>query len=267
VARRAAMELVPGAVVNCGFGFPDVLGSVTAQENVSDLITLTTEPGAIGGEPASGLNFGAAYNADAFVEHQAQFDWYDGGGIDVAYLGLGQADRHGNVNVSLFDGRAVGIGGFVNISQGTKTIVYCGAFTAGGLKIATGDGQLHIVTEGKHRKFIDAVEQISFSGSYATKFGQRVMYVTERAVFELREGQMTLVEIAPGVDLERDVLAQMDFVPTVVDPLPTMPVGIFHELWGELRSLMATKPPAVKVPGAARVDSVVLDPAGDGIGH
>lgn len=258
------MELVPGAVVNCGFGFPDVLGSVTAQEGVSDLITLTTEPGAIGGEPAAGLNFGAAYHADAFVEHHAQFDWYDGGGIDLAFLGLRQADEHGNVNVSLFDGRAVGIGGFVNISQGTKTVIYCGAFTAGGLKIATGDGQLRIVTEGEHHKFIDMVEQISFSGAYATEFGQRVLYITERAVFELRDGRMVLVEIAPGVDLERDVLAHVDFVPAVLDPLPAMPTGIFHELWGDLRSLMAAKPPAVKTPGGARVSSVGLDSVGDG---
>jgi propionate CoA-transferase len=241
VGRRAAMELAPWAVVNCGVGFPDIIGSVTAQEDAADLVTLTTEPGAIGGEPATGMNFGAAYNADAFVEHPAQFDWYDGGGIDVAFLGLGQADRHGNVNVSRFGGRAVGIGGFVNISQGAKTIVYCGAFTAGGLKVATGDGQLRVLTEGKHRKFVDAVEQISFSGAYATKFGQRVVYVTERAVFELHDCRLTLIEIAPGVELERDVLAEMEFTPAIAEPLAPMPVEIFHERWGKLRSIMLAK--------------------------
>ena len=249
VGRRAAMELIPRAVVNCGVGFPDIIGSVTAQEDAAELVTLTTEPGAIGGEPATGLNFGAAYNADAFVEHPAQFDWYDGGGIDVAFLGLGQADRHGNVNVSRFGGRAVGIGGFVNISQGAKTIVYCGAFTAGGLKVATGDGQLRILTEGKHHKFVDTVEQISFSGPYATKLGQRVVYVTERAVFELREGGLTLIEIAPGVELERDVLAQMDFTPAIAEPLQPIPVEIFYERWGKLRSLILAKDTTAAVGG------------------
>lgn len=238
VARRAAMELSPGAVVNTGFGYPDGIGSVAAQEGVSDLVTLTTEVGAIGGAPGADFHFGTSYNADALIEHQATFDWYDGGGIDIAFLGLAQTDRYGNVNVSRFSGRAVGIGGFVNISQGTKRIVYCGAFTAGGLKVETGNGELHIITEGAHKKFLGHVEEITFSGTEAATRGQSVLYVTERAVFELRDGTMTLIELAPGVDLERDVLAQMEFAPVVLDDLPTMDPALFWPEWGCLRSVI-----------------------------
>jgi propionate CoA-transferase len=244
VCRRAAMELIPGAVVNLGYGVPDGIGSVAAQEDVADLLTLTTEVGAIGGEPGSGLNFGTSSNAEAFIDHQAMFDWYDGRGIDLAFLGLAQVDKEGNVNVSRFSGRAVGIGGFVNVSNGTKAVVYCGSFTAGGLKVATGDGELHVVQEGKSRKFLEHVEEISFSGPYAASSGQRVLYVTERAVFELRDGRMTLIEIAPGVDLERDVLGQMDFAPVIAEDLALMPAEIFCERWGKLRAIAESHAPA-----------------------
>lgn len=238
VARRAAMELVAGAVVNTGFGYPDGIGSVAAQEDVAGLVTLTTEVGAIGGEPGVDLNFGTSFNADALIEHHATFDWYDGGGIDIAFLGLAQTDQYGNVNVSRFNGRAVGIGGFVNITQGSPTIVYCGAFTAGGLQVETGDGEMRVVQEGKHQKFLDRVEQITFSGAHAIERGQRVLYVTERAVFELSEEGMTLIEIAPGIDLELEVLAQMGFNPKVADEVALMPSGIFNPRWGGLRSIV-----------------------------
>ena len=244
VCRRAAMELTPGAVVNLGYGIPDGIGSVAAQEDVAGLFTLTTEVGAIGGEPGSGLDFGTSSNAEAFIEHQATFDWYDGRGLDIAFLGLAQADKDGNVNVSRFSGRAVGIGGFVNVANGTKAVVYCGSFTAGGLKVATGDGELHVVQEGRQKKFLEHVEEISFSGPYAARSGQRVLYVTERAVFELRDGHMTLVEIAPGVDLERDVLGQMEFAPVVAADLALMPAEIFCERWGMLRAIVEGRTPA-----------------------
>ena len=243
VCRRAAMELMPGAVVNLGYGIPDGIGSVAAQEDVGELFTLTTEVGAIGGEPGSGLDFGTSSNAEAFIEHQATFDWYDGRGLDLAFLGLAQADKEGNVNVSRFSGRAVGIGGFINVANGTKAVVYCGSFTAGGLKVATGDGELHVVQEGKQKKFLEHVEEISFSGPYAAGSGQRVLYVTERAVFELRDGNMTLVEIAPGVDLERDVLGQMNFAPVVAADLALMPSEIFCERWGKLRAIVESRAP------------------------
>ena len=239
------MELMPGAVVNLGYGIPDGIGSVAAQEDVGELFTLTTEVGAIGGWPGSGLDFGTSTNAEAFIEHQATFDWYDGRGLDLAFLGLAQADKEGNVNVSRFSGRAVGIGGFINVANGTKAVVYCGSFTAGGLKVATGDGELRVVQEGKQKKFLEHVEEISFSGPYAAGSGQRVLYVTERAVFELRDGNMTLVEIAPGVDLERDVLGQMEFAPAVAADLALMPTEIFCEHWGKLRAIVEGRTPAV----------------------
>lgn len=249
VVRRAAMELVPQAVVNLGVGYPDAMGGVAAEEGVADMVTLTTETGAVGGQPAADLFFGTSRNAGAILEQHAMFDWYDGGGLDIAFLGLAQTDEHGNVNVSRFSGKDVGPGGFINITQATQTIVYCGSFTAGGLEVEIDDGRLRVVKEGKYKKFLESVEQITFSGAEAVRRGQRVLYVTERAVLELREGRMTLIEIAPGVDLERDVLGQMDFAPVLAEPLGLMPGHIFHTGWGKLRSIMTAK--AAEQPSAA----------------
>ncbi|MGO9900321.1 MAG: acyl CoA:acetate/3-ketoacid CoA transferase [Solirubrobacteraceae bacterium] len=253
VVRRAAMELVPGAVVNLGTGYPDAMGGVAAEEGVSDLLTLTTEVGTVGGMPGAHLLFGTSCNPEAFVEEAAMFDWYDGGGLDLAFLGLAQTDQYGNVNVSRFSGRDVGPGGFINITQSTKTVIYCGSFTAGGLEVSTGDGRLRVLKEGRYKKFLRSVQQITFSGAEAARRGQRILYVTERAVFELRDGQMTLIEIAPGVDLERDVLAQMEFAPVVAQTLELMPDHIFYEKWGKLRSIMAAnrQRPAVRSPRPA----------------
>ena len=241
IARRAAMELEPRSIVNLGIGIPSDIAAVAAEENASDLITLTTECGGIGGIPASKPNFGHSYNAEAYVEHHAQFDFYDGGGIDIAFLGLAQTDKDGNVNVSRFLRRLVGCGGFINISQNSKKIIFTGAFTANGLVVDVKDGQLSIVQEGKGKKFLDQVEQITFSGKYAQQIKQQVLYVTERAVFILEEGQMTLIEIAPGIDLERDVLAQMDFKPRISPDLKTMPSAIFQPVWGKLKQTIEAK--------------------------
>ena len=238
------MELVPGAVVNLGVGYPDAMGGLAAEEGVDEMVTLTTEPGAVGGQPGADLFFGTSRNAQALIEQAAMFDWYDGGGLDMAFLGLAQTDQHGNVNVSRFSGRDVGPGGFINITQATKTVVYCGSFTAGGLEVATGDGRLQVTREGKFKKFVSAVEQITFSGAEATRRGQRILYVTERAVFELHEGRMTLTELAPGIDLERDVLAQMEFTPVLAEPLAPMPGHLFYQKWGKLRSIITAAAPA-----------------------
>jgi propionate CoA-transferase len=233
IARRAAMEVTPGAITNLGIGIPAGIPTVAAEEGVSDLLTLSIESGVNGGIPAQLGDFGLAYNAESIIEQSFQFDFYDGGGLDASFLGLAQTDSHGNVNVSKFNGRPVGCGGFINITRSTKKLVFCGSFTAGGLDVKVGEGKLTIVQEGKARKFIDQVEQVTFNGADAAHRQQQVVFVTERAVFHLREDGLELTEIAPGVDLERDVLAHMAFKPIIRD-LKTMDPGIFSERWGGL---------------------------------
>lgn len=241
IARRAAMELVPDAVVNLGVGIPSDVAAIGAEEKVAEMMTFTTEAGGIGGVPASLPHFGQSYNGEAVIGHANQFDFYDGGGLDVAFLGLAQVDEVGNVNVSKFKGRAMGPGGFINVSQGSKKVVYCGTFTAGGLEVAIEEGKLNIVQEGKGKKFIKQVEQITFSGKYAAKNNKPVVYVTERAVFTLENGQVTLTEIAPGIDLEKDVLALMDFKPVISPDLKQMPGEIFQTKWGQLKQIIEAK--------------------------
>lgn len=227
IARRCAFEITPYSVVNLGIGVPDGVASIAVEEGFDEYITLSIESGAVGGVPAPGVLIGGSTNADSFIDQPYQFDFYDGGGVDATFLGLAQADVKGNINVSKFNNRAVGCGGFINISQNAKKVVFCGTFTASGLTVAVEDGKLKIIQEGKHKKFVSEVEQITFSGDYAKDIGQDVLYVTERAVLKLTKQGLMLTEIAPGVDLQKDILDQMDFKPLIAPDLKLMDRRIF----------------------------------------
>jgi acyl CoA:acetate/3-ketoacid CoA transferase len=227
VARRALQEIRDGDIVNLGVGIADGIAAVAAEEDMSDRFSLTIEQGIVGGVPAQGVIFGVSTNPTAILDQPSQFDFYDGGGLDVCFLGFAQIDVEGNVNVSKFGGRIIGTGGFVNISQNAKTVVFCGTFTAGGLRTSVENGSLRIEEEGRSRKFVPAVEQITFSAREARRRGQRVVYITERAVFELGDDGLELTELAPGADLQRDVVDRMDKV-RVSRHLVPMDSRIFH---------------------------------------
>jgi propionate CoA-transferase len=228
IARRALMELADGDVVNLGIGMPEGVAAVAAEEGLLDRFTLTAEAGVIGGMPAGGLDFGVTVNPDAVIDQPYQFDFYDGGGLDVAVLGLAQADRHGNLNVSKFGRKLAGAGGFINISQSARKVVFVGTFTAGSLEVAIGEGVLAILREGDAHKFVRDVEQRTYSGAVALERGQEALFVTERCVFRLVPGGLELIEVAPGIDIERDILLRMDFAPLIAPDLRAMDSRLFY---------------------------------------
>lgn len=229
IGRRAAMEIKAGNIINLGIGMATEVANVAMEENVYEKFTLTVESGVTGGVPLSGLDFGVGINYESLIDQPYQFDFYQGGGLDLGFLGMAQVDEKGNVNVSKFGGRFAGCGGFIDIAQNAKKVVFCGTLTTKGLQVEVGDGRLKILQDGSIKKFVKNVEHITFSGEYARKLGKEVLYITERAVFRLSKNGLVLEEIAPGVDLERDILGKMDFSPTVSSELEVMDEKIFKK--------------------------------------
>jgi propionate CoA-transferase len=228
ICRRACLELYPDAVVNIGVGIGAGVGSVASYEGILDKIMFTLELGTFGGQPTPLSDFGASYNAEAYVSQPTMFDFYHGGGLDVTFLGTAQVDKDGNVNVSKFGGRAAGQGGFIDISQTARKVVFVTYFKAKGLKTTVADGRICIDEEGQVPKFVDKAEQITFNGKLAAaQEGKEVYYVTERGVFKLTKDGVALIEIAPGIDLEKDILAQMGFQPIIAADLKIMDERIF----------------------------------------
>ncbi len=215
IAARAAQELAPGMLVNVGFGIADAVPLVAEASGFGASVTFSLEQGAMGGIPASGDDFGLMWNPTAILDAPAVFDLYDGGGLDLALVSFAQVDQRGNVNVSYFGGRLVGPGGFMNITRGARAVVFCGTMTTGDLRVDIGDGRLVIVNEGAVRKFVSRCDQITFSAEEARLRGQRVLYVTERGVFTLGRDGIELVEVARGLDAERDIVAAMGFRPRI----------------------------------------------------
>ncbi len=234
IARRAAEELFNTGkarpVVNYGVGVPDAVARLIAARGEQHRIYQTIEHGTYGGTLMDGVLFGYARNASAMLDAPTQFDFYAGGGLDIAFLGFGEFDAEGSVNVSKLGGLTVGPGGFIDIAQNARKVVFCGTLAAKGVELRTGDGQMRVLRQGGVKKLVERVDQITFSGPQGLVRGQEVLYLTERASFRLTPAGVELYEIAPGIDLQRDVLDQMAFRPRIAQPLAVMPGRFFDAL-------------------------------------
>jgi propionate CoA-transferase len=235
------MEFTPGAICNLGAGISTGIAAVAAEEDIVDRIVLTNEQGFVGGAPLTGPDSGTAQNYDAVVDQPYQFDFYDGGGLDLAFLSFVEVDREGSVNISRFGDKIVGVGGFINISQNAKHVIFSGTFTAGGLDVTCVDGTLKILKEGRHKKFVEQIECISYSAPFAVKEGRTAIFITERAVLKSVSGALEVIEIAPGIDLEQDVLQHMSFKPRVASGLKLMDKRLFSSAPMNLRADMDAK--------------------------
>ena len=209
IGRRGAKELKPGNIVNIGIGFPENVPRFARKAGILDKITLTVESGPVGGLPASGTVFGSMIGAGSVYTMAQQFDFYDGGGLDICYMGGLEVDKHGNVNCHRGPGAYSGVGGFSDITSNTKTVVFCVTFNTKGLNVTEEDGKVIINQDGSIPKFVDEVRSISFSGKKAQEKGQRVLYITERCVFTLTDKGMEILEVYPGIDRQRDIIDKL----------------------------------------------------------
>ena len=251
IVRRAAMELFPGAICNLGAGVSTGLSTIVAEEGLLDAAILTNEQGIIGGAPITGRDSGGGQNFAAMIEQPSQFDFYDGGGLDLAFLSFAEVDAEGNVNVSRFGDRIIGVGGFINISQNAKCVIFSGTLTAGELDIAWEDGKTIIRNEGRHRKFVPKLEQVCYNAAMGRARGQTTIFVTERAVFRVGREGLELTEVAPGIDVERDVVARMGFRPLVARDLKVMDARIFKSHPMGLAADIQAKPRDYRSPRVA----------------
>lgn len=242
IGRRAAMQLFPDVVINVGTGIPnDVIGSILAEEEIMDDVMITVESGIYGGIPAGGLDFGISRNPQALIPHDRQFEYYTGAGIDFTFMGAGEMDQYGNVNATKMGPKAAGAGGFIDITSTAKNVVFCSTFTSSGLYVEFSDNGIEIKKEGKIKKLVNKVQQISYNGKMAMERGQNMVYVTERAVFQLTEEGPLLIEIAKGLDLQKDILDQMEFIPKIAENLGTTPTGIYQDSAFGLKEILRRK--------------------------
>jgi len=242
IGRRAAMELTLDTAINLGTGIPnDVIGSITAEEGLSNDILVTVESGVYGGIPEGGIDFGVSHSPSALLEHPVQMDFYNGMGVPYTFMGAGEMDSAGNVNATKFGDRCTGCGGFIDITQNAGHVIFCSTFTARGLEVDFSGGKVTVVKEGTEKKLVEKVKQISFNGELARRKGQKVHYVTERAVFEFRPEGPVLIEIAPGIDLERDILNQMRFTPIIAKDLKVTDAGVYNPGAFDLKSKIYAK--------------------------